>query len=69
MRIENFEQLVQAITALPASHRRVAFCVEFNRIAEDFRGLVADVTAAAKAAAPKVAQPTRKPIKCHRNYS
>ena len=61
-RIETFEQLVQAIVALPASHRRVAFCVECNRIAEDFRGLVSDVTAANKLAAPKAkpAAPTKR---------
>jgi hypothetical protein len=69
-RIETFEQLVSAITSLPASHRRVAFCVECNRIAEDFRGLVNDVTAATKAASPKApAKLIRKPIKCRQPRS
>ena len=70
MRIETFAQLVEAITSLPASHRRTAFCLECSRAAEDFKGLVNEVTAAAKLAAPKApAKPTRKTLKCRQPRS
>jgi hypothetical protein len=69
MRIETFEHLVSAIVALPASHRRVAFCVECNALAESFRALVNDVRAAAKATAPAKAEPppAKRITKCRRN--
>jgi hypothetical protein len=61
MRVETFAQLVEAIQRLPVSHRKTAFALECNAVAESFKDLVNDVQAAGKTAAPvKVASPTKR---------
>jgi hypothetical protein len=68
MRIETFASLVEQIQALPAGPRKSCLALSCNEVAEAFKDLVADVTAAAKTAAPvKAAQPEKKRIKCRRN--
>ena len=67
-RIENFSQMVEAITALPAGPRKTCLALECNNVAEAFKHLVLDVQAAAKTAATaKAAQPEKQRIKCRRN--
>jgi hypothetical protein len=68
MKVETFAQLVEAIQRLPTSHRKTAFALECNAVAEAFQALRNDVSAAAKTSTPvKAAQPEKQRMKCGRN--
>ena len=60
MRIETFEQLVEQIQVLPAGPRKTCLALECNSVAEAFKNVVNDVTAATKASAPTKTAPKRK---------
>jgi hypothetical protein len=62
-KVETFAQLVEAIQQLPVSHRKTAFALECNAVAEAFHALRNDVVAAAKTSAPK-AKPAPTKRRC-----
>jgi hypothetical protein len=65
-RATSFESLVAQIQSLPVSHRKAAFALALNDIAESFKALAEDVAQAAKSALAKAAQPEKKMLKCRR---